>query len=482
LRIGFAADSSGLDSVAVGLWEGRRPTPSYTALGSAASRAVAASPRFSGKEGEAVHTVTADGRHLMVLGLGPEEAMDTARAERLGGHLVAALNGLGAERLGVQLDLPALFAAHVAFGLRLRSWRPPPSLRRPLPADEAPTLTDAVLIGDDADWPPLEALADSICTARDLAVLPGNLLGPAAFEAHARALTDLGCTVEVLDAAELSRQGLALLAAVGQGSAQPARLVVVRWSGADGAPLVFVGKGITFDSGGLSIKHGDAMAEMKGDMAGAAAALMALRTLAVTRVPVHAVAVLAIAENMPSGRALRPGDVLRAYSGQIVEVVDTDAEGRLVLADALAWSCATLKPRALVDLATLTGAIVTTLGHHHAGLFANDDGLAAALLAAGEPLWRLPLSDSYDEDLKSPVADIRNCAWGRVPDALHAARFLQGFVTEGVPWAHLDIAGTADAVEDGPMGIKGPTGFGVRLLVAWASSAGRSSTPKRRLP
>jgi leucyl aminopeptidase len=368
----------------------------------------------------------------------------------------------------VQLDLSPVAAARAAFGLTLRAWRPPPELRLPLPDDEAPTLREAVLVAHDSGWPPLAALADSICAARDLAVLPANLLTPETFEQRARALTELGCTVEVLDAAALRRQGLNLLAAVGQGSAQPPRLVVVRWAGADGPPLALVGKGITFDSGGLSIKHGDSMAEMKGDMAGAAAALMALRCLAATKAPVHAVAVLAIAENMPSERSLRPGDVIRGYSGRTVEVVDTDAEGRLVLADALAWSCARLKPRAVVDLATLTGAVITTLGRHHAGLFANDDPLAAALLAAGracgEKLWRLPLSEAHDEALKSDVADVKNCAWGFVPDALHAARFLQGFVPADTPWAHLDIAGTAWAKKDSSTVPKGATAFGVRLL------------------
>ncbi|MBF0307111.1 MAG: leucyl aminopeptidase, partial [Alphaproteobacteria bacterium] len=195
------------------------------------------------------------------------------------------------------------------------------------------------------------------------------------------------------------------------------------------------------------------------------------RALAARRAPVHVVGVMALAENMPGGDALRPGDVLRSYAGRTVEVIDTDAEGRLVLADALAWAAAELRPAALIDLATLTGAMITTLGRHRAGLFANDDSLAGRLLrlgeAEGEGLWRLPLSRAADEALKSPIADLRNCSWSG-PDALHAARFLEGFVPEGMPWAHLDIAGVADSPEDLPLSPKGPTGFGVRLLDALA--------------
>lgn len=459
LTLTFSPAPPEAEALAVGLWQGGRTG----AFADTIKRMRAASPRFQAREGEALSGFLPDGRRLVVLGLGKPEGIDAARAERLGAALYAACRDI--ERLTVRLELSEDLLASVAYGMVVRAWQPPLELRRP--AEDAPRLAEAAIAGEGGAWPPLKVLAEAVNRARTLVALPGNLMGPEELAAEARGLEALGCAVEELNLAALWQQGLNLLAGVGQGSARPPRLVAVHWRGAEGPPLAFVGKGITFDTGGLSIKHGD-FADMKGDMAGAAAALMGLRVLAARREPVHAVAVLAIAENMPSGRALRPGDVLRSYSGRTVEVVDTDAEGRLVLADALAWACATCKPRAVVDLATLTGAVVTTLGRHHAGLFASDDALAEALLTAGrrsgEPLWRLPLVPAFDEALKSEVADVRNCAWGRVPDALHAARFLQGFVPDGTPWAHLDIAGVADAEEP----VKGPTGFGVRLLVDWA--------------
>lgn len=462
MRIRFVGTPPDSDAIAVGLWQDQAAT-----LPDSLRRARAASPRFAGKEGECLSCFDAAGRRWLLLGLGTQAGMDAPRAMRLGVALHDAVARSGARRLVVMLGLPGGLAGHVALGLRQAAWRPPSHLRRPLPEDEAPSLEEAMIVAAGSAWDGLCPLADAVDAGRNLAVLPGNLLGPAELAAEVRGLAALGCDVQVMDAAELRRQGLGLLAAVGQGSASPPCLAVAQWHGSNGAPLAFVGKGITFDTGGLSIKHGDSVHEMKGDMAGAAAALMTLRVLAQRRAPVNAAAVLAIAENSVSGRALRPGDVLRSYAGSTVEVADTDAEGRLVLADALAWTCARLKPRAVVDLATLTGAVVTTLGHHHAGLFSPDDALAESLLAAGrrvgEPLWRLPLIE--DAALKSDIADIRNAAWGTVPDALHAAQFLRGFVPAGVPWAHLDIAGVAEAGES-----RHPTGFGVRLLVDWATS------------
>ncbi len=469
------------DAVAVGVWQGGRPDASFARLdgGGVLSRALKAS-RFSGEEGEVVMVAAPAGLEagrVAILGLGPEAGLDAARAERLGGALVGALRFSGAESLSVLFDLGPALAPHVAFGMRLKAWHPPLILRSRRDPDEVPSLTAATVAATPLDaagaaYARLSALAEGVALARDLTVEPGNLLTPETFAKRALLLAGDGLAVEVIDAPALAELGLNLLRAVGRGSAHPPCLVVARWNGGlkGEAPWLFVGKGITFDTGGLSLKRDPKMHEMKGDMGGAAAVLGAVRVLARRKAPVNAVAVLAIAENMVSGRALRPGDVVRSHSGRTVEVVDTDAEGRLVLADALSWACAAFQPRAAIDLATLTGAVVTTLGRHRAGLFATGDDLAARLLAAGEaagePLWRLPLDAAHDEDLKSPVADVRNCAWGRVPDALHAARFLQGFVPESVPWAHLDIAGVAEAAEDHPLGPKGPTGFGVRLIDA----------------
>ena len=280
-----------------------------------------------------------------------------------------------------------------------------------------------------------------------------------------------GVVVDVLDQAALRRQGFGALVAVGAGSAHPPCLAVLRWAGTvKAAPVVFVGKGITFDTGGICIKPADGMWDMRADMAGAAACAGALLALALRRSPAPAVAILPLAENATGGASYRPSDVLRSYSGRTIEVVDTDAEGRLVLADAIAYAAKRFKPRAIIDLATLTGSIVTALGHHMAGLFANDDPLAAAILAAGatveEPAWRMPISARHREDLNSDIADLRHCLAGRLlPDACHAAAFLREFA-EGTPWAHLDIAGVESVEEADDAHAAGPTGYGVRLLDA----------------
>ncbi len=256
---------------------------------------------------------------------------------------------------------------------------------------------------------------------------------------------------------------------MGGGSAHPPRLVVLRWPGATEAdPVVFVGKGITFDTGGLCIKPAAGMEEMRADMAGAAACAGAMLALAVRRSPAPAAAVLALAENATGGASYRPSDVLRMGNGLCVEVVDTDAEGRLVLADALAWAVRHLQPAALVDLATLTGSIVTALGGEMAGLFDNDAGFAAHVAAAGEAVgeqvWRMPIGDSHRADLASDIADLRHCVPGRgQPDACHAAAFLSAFVGD-TPWAHLDIAGLEARAAADDRHAAGPTGFGVRLL------------------
>ncbi len=257
-----------------------------------------------------------------------------------------------------------------------------------------------------------------------------------------------------------------------KGSAKPPRLVVMRWRGAakaDGqpGPLAFIGKGVTFDTGGISIKPAAGMGEMKWDMAGSAVVIGLMRLLAARKAKVNAVGVVGLVENMPSGTAQRPGDIVTSMSGQTIEVLNTDAEGRLVLADAM-WYCQDrFKPRLMIDLATLTGAIVVALGHHNAGLFANDDELATRLIeagkAVGEEVWRLPLAEAYDRDIDSDAADVKNIGGGRAGGSITAAQFLQRFVNK-VPWAHLDIAGMAWSSKDAPTVPKGATAFGLRLL------------------
>lgn len=477
-------------ALAVGVWEGGNLTAAARALPCAAQldRAMAAHPAFEGAVGHTLTITAPQGvtwARVVLVGLGPFDAVDDAAAGKIGAELGAVL-GCGQPRAVLDLGLPPTLAARCTVALRLRRHRTP-DLRGSLPTDEPERLSHLMLrvsdprAGEEA-FATLLPVAEAVEAARDLVALPANHLTPQTFAAKARDLEALGVAVEILDAAALEAQGLRLHAAVGRASAQPPCLVVLRWRGAEdkaAAPVLLVGKGLTFDSGGLSIKPAAGMEEMKGDMGGAAAVFATLQAVAAAKAPVNVTGLLALAENMPGGNAWRPGDVLVSHSGKTVETVDTDAEGRMVLADALSWGCATEKPSAVVDLATLTGSIVVALGAHHAGLFCTDDALAGALRAAGtasgDALWPMPLTPAVDDALRSDIADLLQCApagsgvWGGrlLPDALHAARFLSHFVPEGIPYAHLDIAGTAERKEASGPCPAGPTGFGVALLCAW---------------
>ncbi|MEE8634227.1 MAG: leucyl aminopeptidase, partial [Methyloceanibacter sp.] len=299
---------------------------------------------------------------------------------------------------------------------------------------------------------------------------PANVLGPAEFAQRAKALTKAGVQVEVLSEAALKKKGMGALLAVGQGSVRPSHVVVMQWKGAGargGAPIAIVGKGVTFDTGGISLKPAGGMEDMKGDMAGAACVVGLMQALAERKAKVNAVGVIGVTENMPGGNATRPGDVVKAMSGRTIEVLNTDAEGRMVLADCLWYAQDRFKPKALINLATLTGAVMVALGKEHAGLFSNNDQLSERLIAAGtetgEKLWRLPLGPKYDKLVDSKVADIKNTG-GRWGGSISAAQFLQRFVKEATPWAHLDIAGTAMASGDTEINRSWGSGFGVRLL------------------
>ena len=317
---------------------------------------------------------------------------------------------------------------------------------------------------------PARAMAEGVMLARDLVNEPANVLGPAEFAARAKDLTKLGVQVEVLTPAALKRLGMNAILAVGQGSERPSHVVVMQWKGAGpkgGDPVVFVGKGVTFDTGGISLKPATGMEDMKGDMAGAACVVGLMHELAKRKAKVNAVGIIGLTENMPGGNAQRPGDVVTAMSGQTIEVLNTDAEGRMVLADCLWYAQDRFKPKALVNLATLTGAVMVALGKEHAGLFSNNDELSDRLLTAGketgEKLWRLPLGPKYDKMIESKVADIKNTG-GKWGGSISAAQFLQRFVKEGTPWAHLDIAGTAMGAPDSDVNRSWGSGFGVRLL------------------
>jgi leucyl aminopeptidase len=313
-----------------------------------------------------------------------------------------------------------------------------------------------------------EAVAGGVIVARNLVNEPANMLGPVEFAAAAKELEKLGVSVEILTEKELKKLGMGALLGVAQGSPRPPRVAVMQWKGgkARQKPVAFVGKGVVFDTGGISIKPAAGMEDMKGDMGGAAAVTGVMHALAARKAKVNAVGIIGLVENMPDGNAQRPGDIVTSMSGQTIEVLNTDAEGRLVLADAL-WYCNDrFKPVAMINLATLTGAIIVALGNEHAGMFSNDDDLAAQLtgagIATGEKVWRMPLGKAYDKLIDSKNADMKNIG-GRYAGAITAAQFLQRFVGN-TPWAHLDVAGTAMSSPSSEFNRSWASGFGVRLL------------------
>ncbi len=444
------------------------------ATGGALTRAAAAA-EFRGRAGQSC-VLLAPGAGLtrvVLVGLGPKAEQTRRGLEEAGGTAIAALARDTAAALAAD-GLSAADAAAAASGARLRLWRFDRYRTREKPEDRPRLERLTVLAADpaaatEADAS-MRAVAEGVFVTRDLVSEPANILTPPEFARRIEGLRELGLLVEVHGQEELERLGFGAMLAVSQGSAQPPRLVVMRWKGtaADSAdkPVAFVGKGVTFDTGGISIKGAAGMEDMKWDMAGAGTVVGLMAALAGRRAKVDAVGVVGLVENMPSSTAYRPGDVVRSASGQTIEVLNTDAEGRMVLADVLWWTAKTYEPRIMVDLATLTGAMVVALGHEHAGLFSNDDALAAGLLSAGtetgERLWRMPLHESYDRMIRSDIADMKQVG-GRPGGGITAAQFLARFVGT-TKWAHLDIAGTAWSSKDAPCVPKGATAFGVKLL------------------
>jgi len=336
--------------------------------------------------------------------------------------------------------------------------------------DEGPgAITVAVNKPEDFDAAKVSAVAEGVFFARDLVNEPANVLTTTEFANRLTALKSLGLKVEVLDEAELEKLGMRMLLSVGQGSASPSKVVVMQWNGgAKGeAPLALVGKGVVFDTGGISLKPAAGMEDMTMDMGGAGTVAGVMKTLALREAKANVVGLVGLVENMPSDRATRPGDVVRSMKGDTVEIINTDAEGRLVLGDVMWYAQDRFQPRGMIDLATLTGAIIIGLGHENAGVFSNDDAFCEAFLKAarseGEGAWRLPLGKAYDDQLKSRIADMKNVG-GRPAGSITAAQFLQRFVKEGCPWIHLDIAGVASLKTDGPASPKGASGWGVRAL------------------
>ena len=442
---------------------------------------VAAAAGFSGRQGQLLDVAAPEGleaRRLFVLGTGPSNAERRASlaawADR-GGSLAAKLMAANAETAGVILDsdeaLPAEIA-ELAAGLRLRQYRFDKYKNRrngdTTPETLAVTLHVADVEAADAAIADRMASVEGALLARDLVNEPPNILGTEEFAARATALSALGIDVEVLGAPELAALNMNAMLAVARGSSRPPRLVIMRWNGGKpgDAPLAFVGKGVVFDAGGISIKPAANMEDMKGDMGGAAVVTGLMHALARRKAPVNAVGLIGLVENMPSGTAMRPGDIVRAASGTTIEIVNTDAEGRLVLADVLWYVQQRFKPRAIVDLATLTGAVLVALGHEHAGLFSNNDELAQKLteagLTTGEKVWRMPMGPAYEKQIESRFADIRNTG-GRPAGAITAAQFLARFVYD-VPWAHLDILGVSLGPPHSETNTSWASGFGVALL------------------
>ncbi|WGF86917.1 leucyl aminopeptidase [Marinivivus vitaminiproducens] len=412
---------------------------------------------------------------IVLFGLGKTADATRLDREKAGAGLAAKVGRLRVASITLGLaGLPADAALDIATGLALRAYRFD-KYKTATGEDETPaTLADVVLHLGDADgaegaFASLRGVVESVHATRDLVSEPANVLTPAAFAEACRGLSSLGLEVEVFDRAQLESMGFRTLLAVAQGSAQPPYVAVISWKGGmEGeAPVALVGKGVCFDSGGISIKPAAGMEEMKWDMGGAGAVFGAMRAVAARKARANVVGVLGLVENMPSGTATRPGDVVRSLSGVTIEVINTDAEGRLILADLLWYAKERFKPKAMVNLATLTGAVVVALGNENAGLFANDDALAAQLDGAGrdvaEPLWRLPTGGAYAKHIQSDIADIKNVGRARQAGATAGAVFLQRFVGD-VPWAHLDIAATAWSQRDLTFSPKGATGFGVRLL------------------
>jgi leucyl aminopeptidase len=445
--------------------------------GGAIKRAVAEG-RFKGETGQTVVLLApsgVDASRILIIGVGDEAQFDTAAAEIFAANAYQAVKTSGAEVLDVVLTgQGADAAARAAFGVRLAGYRFD-KYRTTESADKKPSITKVRIVCDDPKaakkvFQPLDAVADGVFFTRDLVSEPANILYPEEFAHRVKKLEKLGLEVEILGEKEMKKLGMGSLLGVGQGSRRESQMAVIQWKGAkdpDAQPIAFVGKGVTFDTGGISLKPADGMEDMKWDMGGAGAVAGLMCALAGRKAKANVVGILGLVENMPDGNAQRPGDIVTSMSGQTIEVINTDAEGRLVLADAL-WYCQDrFKPRFMIDLATLTGAIIVSLGHDYAGLFSNDDALSEKLLDAGkaedEALWRMPLPSAYEKQLESLAADMKNIG-GRPGGSITAALFLQKF-TNGLPWAHLDIAAVAwrkpSTKATAP---EGATGYGVRLL------------------
>ncbi len=434
--------------------------------------------RFEGEASAVSEQFVEEGgtsRRVLIVGVGVGTSPDKA-AEQLGGTAAARLLTSGEKRVvidvsGLGYDVDA--AARAGLAAALRSWRHD-RYRTKLKDNQKPTLEEVIVVGGgdgaqqryDSRW---AAVAQGVSLTRELVTEPANIMYPESFVERVRAsLEGSGVEIEVLNKAQMEKLGMGALLGVAQGSAREARLLILKWNGGGaGEPTAFVGKGVTFDTGGISIKPAAGMEAMKWDMGGAGAVAGVFKAISLRKAKANVVGICGLVENMPGGNAQRPGDVVTTLSGQTVEVINTDAEGRLVLADAVAYVQRNYKPKTVIDLATLTGAILISLGHEWAGLFSNNEELARELLKAadelGDKLWRMPLAEPFDRLIDSPIADMKNVG-PREGGSITAAQFIQRFIENGTRWAHIDMAGKAWSDKASSTYDKGATGYGVRLL------------------
>lgn len=414
---------------------------------------------------------------LVFLGLGDPSEMTKRDWSKVGGAIAQKVRN--DQVVSVVCDIDGLDftpenAAQLGFGLTLGTYRfdmykTPKDKKKPSPKPAKVTIAHAESAKANKLFKALAEVASGVVLARRLVCEPPNELGPVEFANEAEKLKEQGVDVEILDVPAMEKLGMRALLGVGQGSERPSRIAIMKWNGgkASQKPVALVGKGVVFDTGGISIKPSAGMEDMKGDMGGAAAVIGAMRAISGRKAKANVIGVLGLVENMPDGKAQRPGDIVKAMSGTTIEIINTDAEGRLVLADALWHTQEEFDPAVVIDLATLTGACMVALGSHNAGLFSNSDELALRLAesgaATGEGVWRLPLSAEYDKMIDSKFADVKNSG-GRWAGATTAAQFLQRFIKDGQSWAHLDIAGTALGSPDSEISKGWSSGFGVQLL------------------
>jgi leucyl aminopeptidase len=452
------------------------------ALGTASGllKRAASANRFKGKNGSVLDILAPEGikvQRLIVIGLGKPSDLKEKDFPKLGGVLAGRLNAESAATT-VIAELPdapmePAQAAALASGVRLRAYKfDRYKTKKKDGEDDALRAEVSLAVADVAAarkaFAPISHVVDGVLLARDLVNEPPNILYPEEFARRAAQLRKLGVVVEILDVKAMAKLGMGALLGVSQGSARPGRTVIMRWNGGKRGeePVAFIGKGVCFDTGGISIKPAGSMEDMKGDMGGAACVVGLMHALAARKARVNAVGAIGLVENMPDGNAQRPGDIVTSMSGQTIEIINTDAEGRLVLADVLWYVARKFKPKFMVDLATLTGAIMVALGTEHAGLFSNNDELATRLaevgMTTGERVWRMPLGPEYDKQIDSQFADMKNTG-GRHGGSITAAQFLQRFV-DHTPWAHLDIAGTAMGAPKTDINQSWGSGYGVRLL------------------